>query len=360
MAKRIESPKRLDGLERPQRPEGLASDAETLAELLERNSEIQKVDAADAQIQHAASREDVPVEPKAADAGKREKHKKKEKKEKREKKDKKQRDKKDKKEGKEAKEKRDRRHEPKQREADVGGNLEPEPGSLDAKALEMKLWRREAKEMRRQQRALKREERQFMRAEMEELAQEAEGLEAIDQLIEEQLVKELNELERLRKQAKTKRVLPATASVEGVEVEGAEGAVDGADAEGTESTLPMPNDPMNPLNAAYDMRAYELLRKLRLDEEHQISQIALDEPEWDHLGYLRRSPSPCRLRTKGAMWPTRKGAWRSRAGGVYLPPENAEERPGSRSPSPAKWMYPEEFNRPVQSHGWVFCTWGFG
>ena len=30
---------------------------------------------------------------------------------------------------------------------------------------------------------------------------------------------------------------------------------------------------------------------------NNTSQIALDEPEWDHLGYLRRSPSPCRLRT---------------------------------------------------------------
>ena len=69
-----------------------------------------------------------------------------------------------------------------------------------------------------------------------------------------------------------------------------------------------------------------MLRKLRLDEEHQMSQVAADEPEcatqiprsvpasrrledaelrfwgrsfgarWDHLGYLRRSPSPCRLR----------------------------------------------------------------
>ena len=79
----------------------------------------------------------------------------------------------------------------------------------------------------------------------------------------------------------------------------------------------------------------QMLRKLRLDEEHQMSQVAADEPEWlsqfvdfgcesapastvyepsnvhgtglerkigvplrwDHLGYLRRSPSPCRLRT---------------------------------------------------------------
>lgn len=54
------------------------------------------------------------------------------------------------------------------------------------------------------------------------------------------------------------------------------------------------------------------------------------------------------------MWPTRKGAWRSRAGGVYLPPEaNIERqgRQGSPSLSPARWMYPEEFNRPLQMLG---------
>ena len=51
------------------------------------------------------------------------------------------------------------------------------------------------------------------------------------------------------------------------------------------------------------------------------------------------------------MWPTRKGAWRSRAGGVYLPPEANIERQGSPSLSPARWMYPEEFNRPLQTLG---------
>lgn len=51
------------------------------------------------------------------------------------------------------------------------------------------------------------------------------------------------------------------------------------------------------------------------------------------------------------MWPTRKGAWRSRAGGVFLPPEANVERQGSPSLSPARWMYPEEFNRPLQSLG---------
>ena len=51
------------------------------------------------------------------------------------------------------------------------------------------------------------------------------------------------------------------------------------------------------------------------------------------------------------MWPTRKGTWRSRAGGVYLPPEANIERQGSPSLSPARWMYPEEFNRPLQRLG---------
>ena len=43
--------------------------------------------------------------------------------------------------------------------------------------------------------------------------------------------------------------------------------------EGETVAAQAPNDPMNPLNAAYDMKAYELLRKLRLDEEHQMSQV---------------------------------------------------------------------------------------
>lgn len=54
---------------------------------------------------------------------------------------------------------------------------------------------------------------------------------------------------------------------EGTEAEGTQ-----VDGEGNPLPQPVPNDPLNPLNAAYDMRAYALLRKLRLDEEHQISQ----------------------------------------------------------------------------------------
>eukprot|EP00434_Breviolum_minutum_P028773 symbB.v1.2.025451.t3/scaffold2469.1/size78468/7 len=269
----------------------------------------------------------------------------------------------------------------------------------------MKMQRKLARQMRREQRQFKREEHERLRREMAE----ADGWQdAIGQLIEaaqaqsqediaakaaraavidvdadavdgapspvrnpqpcrslEELVKELDELERLKKEAKKGKKAKteaqgaadaagaaSSAALEGAEGEHPEGAEGEATAqggaEGNAQPQPVPNDPLNPLNAAYDMKAYALLRKLRLDEEHQISQIALDEPDWDHLGYLRRSPSPCRLRTKGAMWPTRKGAWRSRAGGVFLPPEANVERQGSPSLSPARWMYPEEFNRPLQ------------
>mmetsp|Transcript_13004 Transcript_13004/g.28883 ORF Transcript_13004/g.28883 Transcript_13004/m.28883 type:complete len:857 (-) Transcript_13004:170-2740(-) len=82
-----------------------------------------------------------------------------------------------------------------------------------------------------------------------------------------------------------------------------------------------------------------------------------ESAKWDHRGYLYRSPSPCRLRTEGAMAKTRKGAWRSRAGGVYLPPleEDLATKMGdpnvvsttdraqfTPSPSPARYLYPEE------------------
>mmetsp|Transcript_57561 Transcript_57561/g.105893 ORF Transcript_57561/g.105893 Transcript_57561/m.105893 type:complete len:427 (+) Transcript_57561:24-1304(+) len=106
-----------------------------------------------------------------------------------------------------------------------------------------------------------------------------------------------------------------------------------------------PRDPRNPLDKAYDVRAYQVLSQDgRLDLRHPIN-----EPTWNHLGYLRRSPSPCRLRTRGPMFPTRRGAWKSRAGGVYLPPTDdnpayiANRRSPSQSLSPARWAFPEEF-----------------
>ncbi|CAE7541247.1 unnamed protein product [Symbiodinium natans] len=208
-----------------------------------------------------------------------------------------------------------------------------------------------AKQMRREQRRLKREERERFRQEQQELeaALEADpGLQdAIDSLIEGACNwREADGNPGKLDEAKEQGPAPFRSLEELVaqldELEKSEGS-------GVPKAISVPHDPLNPLNAAYDMRAYEMLRKLRLDEEHQMSQVAADEPEWDHLGYLRRSPSPCRLRTNGTMWPTRKGAWRSRAGGVYLPPEMAEvEKRGSPSLSPAKWMYPEEFNRPLR------------
>lgn len=75
------------------------------------------------------------------------------------------------------------------------------------------------------------------------------------------------------------------------------------------------------------------------------------------MPYLRRSPSPCRVRTKGTMWPTRLGAWKSRAGGAYLPPTDSahpigkrrrnpsEESSRSNSQSPARYAYPDEFKK---------------
>jgi len=71
----------------------------------------------------------------------------------------------------------------------------------------------------------------------------------------------------------------ALEGAEGEHPEGAEGeATAQGGAEGNAQPQPVPNDPLNPLNAAYDMKAYALLRKLRLDEEHQISQV------WDFVG----------------------------------------------------------------------------
>ena len=65
-----------------------------------------------------------------------------------------------------------------------------------------------------------------------------------------------------------------------------EGDAPDAPGDGDAQPGPVPNDPMNPLNAAYDMRAYELLRKLRLDEEHQISQVLVHQkPQSIHMNW---------------------------------------------------------------------------
>lgn len=114
----------------------------------------------------------------------------------------------------------------------------------------------------------------------------------------------------------------------------------------TVPVLTVPRDPQNPLEEAYNLKAYELL----LQEQHarlKARRRHRHGPKWDHEPYLNRSPSPCRLRTDGAFYPTRKGTWRSRAGGIYLPPL-ASQKDGeniSPSPSPARYLYPEEFKR---------------
>ena len=80
---------------------------------------------------------------------------------------------------------------------------------------------------------------------------------------------------RLKKEAK-KRSKAAAGETAEAAVAGATSGAEGVPGDGEGATVPpqpVPNDPLNPLNAAYDMRAYALLRKLRLDEEHQISQV---------------------------------------------------------------------------------------
>eukprot|EP00438_Fugacium_kawagutii_P029208 Skav229543 [mRNA] locus=scaffold568:229537:230449:+ [translate_table: standard] len=151
----------------------------------------------------------------------------------------------------------------------------------------MKMRRKLARQMRREQRQLKREEHERLR---QEIAHADGWQDAIGQLIEafwlhDCTFKFFNKrlqvfgethigLKKAKKQkppkAKENNEAPGGPQ-EGTEAEGTL-PVDG---EGNPLPQPVPNDPLNPLNAAYDMRAYALLRKLRLDEEHQISQDGL-------------------------------------------------------------------------------------
>ena len=108
-----------------------------------------------------------------------------------------------------------------------------------------------------------------------------------------------------------------------------------------------PREPKNPLNEAYNLRAYDEMSKRRRSRRSPPRSQADELPEWDHRGFEFRSPSPCRLRTDGAHANTRREAWRSRAGGVYLPPEEGvREIRASISPEPAaRYLYPEDFKR---------------
>lgn len=125
----------------------------------------------------------------------------------------------------------------------------------------------------------------------------------------------------------------------------------------------LPPEPRNPLNQAHNMEAYKLHSAARSRRIASGPEDKEDKEEfWDHLPFLRRSRSPDRTRTKGAMWPTRAGAWKSRAGGAYLPPTDEAPNPGSkpqgkmlwgdnlsRTPSPelARYAYPEDFKQRV-------------
>lgn len=163
-----------------------------------------------------------------------------------------------------------------------------------------------------------------------------------------------------------------------------EAAAAAAAEQGLPPPVSVPRDPANPLGEAHNIKAYQVLVRRRelkaklgtLRRERRLrrrrkgssssssagSSSGRDSLVWDHRGYIFRSPSPCRLRTDGAFAETRKAAWRSRAGGVYLPPTAAEAaearqnlvllgaerfRAGagprlSASRSPARYLYPEE------------------
>ncbi|CAK0878062.1 unnamed protein product [Prorocentrum cordatum] len=85
----------------------------------------------------------------------------------------------------------------------------------------------------------------------------------------------------------------------------------------------VPRDPRNPLLEAQDLNAYR--EYLRAADGPDGGARGSGESRWNHEGFLNRSPSPCRDRTEGAWASTRRGAWRSRAGGVYMPPSGRVE-----------------------------------
>lgn len=117
--------------------------------------------------------------------------------------------------------------------------------------------------------------------------------------------------------------------------------------------LPTPRDPVNPLEQAYDVQAYEAMnreRKFNRARKEEKKEDVRLERRWDHYPFLMRSPSPDRTRTAGPMFNTRKDAWKSRAGGVYLPPTDAQQqergehhRGRDSSDSPARYVNRDQF-----------------
>lgn len=90
----------------------------------------------------------------------------------------------------------------------------------------------------------------------------------------------------------------------------------------------VPRVPPNPLNAAYHEQSYRLSQRQRRSgctgdrEQSMISGQAVEEKEeiWDHDKFRERSLSPERP-APSDTWDSRKGNWKARAGGVYIPPE---------------------------------------
>eukprot|EP00920_Eleutheroschizon_duboscqi_P008119 GHVT01018877.1.p1 GENE.GHVT01018877.1~~GHVT01018877.1.p1 ORF type:complete len:546 (+),score=69.06 GHVT01018877.1:311-1948(+) len=78
-------------------------------------------------------------------------------------------------------------------------------------------------------------------------------------------------------------------------------------------------EPYNPLQEAYDPKGYKQLKQMAGSSARK-EPSGKREPKWFHDRYLNRSESPDRERTEGAMWNTRAGSWKSRAGGVYIAP----------------------------------------
>nr|CEL67716.1 TPA: hypothetical protein BN1204_035080 [Neospora caninum Liverpool] len=104
-----------------------------------------------------------------------------------------------------------------------------------------------------------------------------------------------------------------------------------------------PRAPRNPLFAAYDRASYQELKRRRREASGASSSRRqadndVDREQWRHDRFHERSPSPERVRPP-TVWDTRKGQWRSRAGGVYVPPpkeevEELEEALARYRPSP--------------------------
>ncbi|PFH37349.1 hypothetical protein BESB_038070 [Besnoitia besnoiti] len=104
-----------------------------------------------------------------------------------------------------------------------------------------------------------------------------------------------------------------------------------------------PRAPRNPLFAAYDRESYrELRRRQESCSSRRVAEGTRGELDlWCHDRFHARSPSPKRLRPP-SVWDTRRGQWRSLAGGVYVPPRPEEiaelEKELARyKPSPREW-----------------------